>query len=331
MSARPRVLLTNPIDPVGMAILEPVADVVIAPDAQATTLKALVREADALMVRAFLPPDIFEDAKRLRGVVRHGVGLDMIPMDEASAHAIPVANIPGSNAEAVAEYALGAMLTLARSLHAMDRDLRGKDWPVARKHADRSTEIAGRTLGIIGMGNVGTRVAEIAHFGFRMKVLGTASRTRPPPAFVEIAALERLFAEADYVLLACPLTPETRHLVNAQRLALMKRNAVIVNAARGPVIDEAALAEALRGRRIGGAALDVFEEQPLRRDHPFLALDNVLLTPHAAGITEESMKNMSRGAAEETVRLLRFERPINLCNADIWSRHLDRFPRSVRA
>jgi D-3-phosphoglycerate dehydrogenase len=255
----------------------------------------------------------------------------MIPMDAASAHAIPVANVPGSNAEAVAEHAIGAMLVLARSLHAMDRDLRTRDWPIARKHADRSTELAGRTLGIVGMGNVGTRVAEIAHWGFRMKVLGTTSRARALPAFVQAAPVERVLGEADYVVLACPLTPETRHLVNAQRLALMKPNAVIVNAARGPVIDEAALVEALRDRRIGGAALDVFAEQPLRRDHPFLGLDNVLLTPHAAGITEESMKNMSRGAAEETVRLLRFERPVNLCNAEIWQRHLDRFPESVRA
>jgi D-3-phosphoglycerate dehydrogenase len=106
----------------------------------------------------------------------------------------------------------------------------------------------------------------------------------------------------------------------------MKPTAAIINAARGPVIDEAALVETLSSRRIRGAVLDVFAEQPLSRDHPFLQLDNVVLTPHAAGITDESMKNMSRGAAEEAVRLLRFERPENLCNPAVWERHLARFP-----
>ena len=114
---------------------------------------------------------------------------------------------------------------------------------------------------------------------------------------------------------------------NAARLAMMKPGAAIVNVARGPVIEEAALLEALRSKRIRGAVLDVFDTQPLARDHPFLALDSVILTPHAAGITEESMKNMSKGAAEEAVRLLAFERPRNFCNPDVWERHLARHYR----
>ena len=322
--ARPKVLLTNPIDPVGMAILEPVAHVVTAPDASAATLKKMVSGTDLLMVRAFLPPDIFDEPNHLRGVVRHGVGLDMIPMDSATAHGIPVANVPGSNAEAVAEHAIAGMLLVARGIHAMDRDIRAIDWPTARKHADASIELLGRTLGVVGMGNVGTRVAEIASMGFRMKVLGTPTRSRALPAFVESADVDRIFRESDFIVLACPLTEETRHLVNAARLAHMKPGAAIVNVARGPVIEEAALVEALRSRRIRGAVLDVFDKQPLARDHPFLALDNVVLTPHAAGITEDSMRNMSKGAAEEAVRLLAFERPRNLCNPEAWDRHMEK-------
>lgn len=328
---KPKVLLTNPIDPVGMAILEPMAEVVTAPDTAPATLNRMVGDADLLMVRAFLPADIFDRPHRLRGVVRHGVGLDMIPMESATRHAIPVANVPGSNAEAVAEYAIGAMLLLSRNQHAMDRDLRAKDWGPARKHADASIELFGRTLGVVGMGNIGTRIAEIAHAGFRMKVLGTLSRSRALAPFVEGASLERIFRDSDFVALACPLTDETHHLVNAQRLALMKPEASIVNAARGPVIDEQALVQALAARRIRGAALDVFEEQPLRRDHELLALDNAILTPHAAGLTAESVRNMSRGASEDAVRLLRFEQPVNFCNAGVWERHLARFPREVRA
>jgi D-3-phosphoglycerate dehydrogenase len=322
--ARLKVLLTNPIDPSGMKILEAGADVTIAPDASPATLRKMVSGTDLLVVRAFLPPDIFDAPNRLRGVVRHGVGLDMIPMESATSHGIPVANVPGSNAEAVAEHAIAGMLLVARKTHVMDRDIRTIDWPAARKHADASTELLGRTLGVVGMGNVGTRVAEIASAGFRMKVLGTPTRSRALPAFVESADVDRIFKESDFIVLACPLTSETRHLVNAARLAHMKPGAAIVNVARGPVIEEAALVEALRTKRIRGAVLDVFDEQPLRRDHPFLSLDNVILTPHAAGITEESMKNMSKGAAEDAVRLLAFEKPRNFCNPEVWERHLER-------
>ena len=319
--ARPRVLLTNPIDPIGDRILEGVAEIVRAPDAKPATLNAMVGDADVLMVRAFLPPDIFDRPHRLRGVVRHGVGLDMIPMESATAHGIPVANVPGSNAEAVAEHALAGMLLMARGTHVMDRELRSKDWPTSRKHADGATELLGRTLGVIGMGNVGTRVAQICEAAFRMKVLGAPTRSN------QGHPLEKIFRESDFIVLACPLTPETRHLVNAERLAAMKPTAALINVARGPVIDEAALVAALQARRIRGAVLDVFDEQPLKCDHPLLTLDNVVLTPHAAGITEDSMKNMSKGAAEEAVRLLRFERPANLCNPEVWERHLQRFEK----
>lgn len=321
---RPRVLLTNAIDPSGVAILERVADVVVAPDAKAETLNRMVLDADVLMVRAFLPPDIFDGPHHLRGVVRHGVGLDMIPMESATARGIPVANVPGSNAEAVAEHAIAGMLLAARNIHRMDRLLRDKDWGTSRKLSDDSTELFGRTLGIVGMGNVGTRVASIAHAAFRMRVLGTASRSKAPPSFVEVATADRLLAESDYVVLACPLTEGTRHLVNEARLATMKPTAVLVNVARGPVTDEAALARALAEGRLRAAAIDVYEEQPLPRDHPFLGLANAILTPHAAGITAESMKGMSVGAAEEAVRLAAFERPLNLCNPSVWEDHLKR-------
>lgn len=329
--ARPKVLLTNPIDPIGMKILEAAADVVTAPDAKPATLNKMVSETDLLMVRAFLPPDVFERPNRLRGVVRHGVGLDMIPMEAANAKGIPVANVPGSNAEAVAEHAVAGMLLVARSLHSMDRDLRAKDWAVSRKHSDASTELFGRTLGVVGMGSVGTRIAEICVTAFRMRVLGTPSRSKALPTFVEGAPVERIFRESDFIVLSCPLTDGTRHLVNAERLAMMKPGAALINVARGPVVNESALVEALAARRIRGAVLDVYEEQPLRRDHRLLRLDNAILTPHAAGITEESMKRMSQGAAEEAVRLLRFERPVNLCNPEVWERHLKRFEAEVRA
>lgn len=315
MTARPRVLLTGTMDPEGERLIAEVAEVVLAPDAQPDTLRRLVADADVLVVRSALPADLFEHAPRLRGVVRHGVGVDMIPMAAANARRIPVANVPGSNRHAVAEHAIGAVALLRRRTARMDALLRQAGWDRSRALADEAGELHDQVLGIVGVGEVGLRIAEIAHHGYGMRVLGHQRRLDALPAFVEGAALDDLLARSDAVVLACPLTDATRGLLDARRIALMPRHAVLVNVARGAVVDEEALIAALRERRIAGAALDVFDSQPLRDDHPLLALDNVLLTPHAAGLTVQSMKRMSLGTAEEVRRILAGQLPRNLVNA----------------
>lgn len=315
MTTRPRVLLTGPMDPEGERLIAELAEVVLAPDAQPDTLRRLVADADVLVVRSALPADLFEHAPRLRGVVRHGVGVDMIPMAAANARRIPVANVPGSNRHAVAEHAIGAVALLRRHTARMDALLRSAGWQRSRALADEAGELHDQVLGIVGLGEVGTRIAEIAHHGYGMRVLGHQRRLDALPPFVEGAALDDLLARSDAVVLACPLTDATRGLLDARRLALMPRHAVLVNVARGAVVDEEALIAALRGHRIGGAALDVFDSQPLRDDHPLLALDNVLLTPHAAGLTVQSMRRMSLGTAEEVRRLLAGQLPRHLVNA----------------
>lgn len=321
--ARPKVLFNNRIESSGEQIIGQVADIVIAPDAKAQTLRRMIGDADVLVVRSHhLPAGILDRPHRLRGIVRHGVGVDLIPMEAATAQAIPVANVPSVNAEAVAEYCISSMLLLARRVHRLDRELRVADWNTSRQHADHATELFGRTVGIVGVGNIGRRVAEICHAGFNMRVLGNQRRLDVLPAFVVGVDIDTLFVESDFIVLNCPLTAETRNLVNASRIRLMKQSAVIINASRGPVIDETVLVDALRSKRIAGAALDVYCELPLRRDHPLLELDNVILTPHAAGITQESMRRLSQGAAREVLRLLADERPLNLVNPEIWERHI---------
>lgn len=315
--ARPKVLLTNRIDPSGERMISEVADIVVAPDVKPETLYRLIADADVLVVRAHLPEDIFERKLRLRGIVRHGVGLDMIPMEQATAHKIPVANVPAVNAEAVAEHCISAMLLLVRRMHRMDHDLHMIGWNESRSLADHGTELLGRTVGIVGVGNVGQRVAEICHAGFRMRTLGNQRRLNALPAFMVSADIETLFRESDFIVLSCPLTPETRHLVNRERISLMKYTSFVVNVSRSPVVDANALVAALRERRIAGAALDVYGEHPLPRDHPLLDLDNVVLTPHAAGITQESMRRMSQAAAQEVLRLLSGSRPKNFVNPEI--------------
>ncbi|WP_292447831.1 hydroxyacid dehydrogenase [Methylibium sp.] len=317
---RPRVLLAGPIDPSGERIIATRADIVAAPDVRPETLRRLVADADVLVVRAQLPADVFDHAPRLRGVVRHGVGLDMIPMEAASAHGIPVANVPGSNRDAVAEHVLTCFGLLTRHTQRMDRSLHESGWGASRKLAERATELNGQTVGIVGVGSIGLRIAEICHFGYRMTVLGHQRRLDALPAFIEGAALDDLLARSDFVVLSCPLNAATQGLIDARRLALMKPGAFLVNVARGAVIIEAALIAALRGGRLASAALDVFETQPLTPQHPLLALDNVLLTPHVAGLTAQSMARMSQGTAEEVLRLLAGDRPVNLVNPEVWER-----------
>lgn len=316
MNDRPRVLLTGPMDPEGERLIAEVAEVVLAPDARPETLRRLVADADVLVVRSALPADLLDHAPRLRGIVRHGVGVDMIPMAAANARRLPVANVPGSNRHAVAEHAIGAVSLLRRRTARMDALLRQAGWDTSRALADEAGELHGQVLGIVGLGEVGTRIAEIAHHGYGMQVLGHQRRLDALPAFVEGAALDELLARSDAVVLACPLTDATRGLLDARRLALMPRHAVLVNVARGAVIDEEALLVALRERRIAGAALDVYTTQPLPAEHPLLALDNVLLTPHAAGLTVQSMQRMSLGTAEAVRCLLDGRLPRHLVNAD---------------
>lgn len=317
---RQKVLLTNSTVAVGENIIRAVADFVVAPDAKPDTLRAMIGDADVLIVRAKLPDDLFERPHRLKGVVRHGAGVDLIPMESATRLGIPVANVPGVNAPTVAEYVLTTMLMLARSTHRMDTLVRTKGWDTARVLSDDSMELAGKTVGIVGVGAIGKIVARICVHGFGMKAVGFQRNLSNLPADVKGMPLDELFATSDFVVLACPLTNETRGLASRARIASMKKSAVLVNVARGPVLDEAALIAALQKKAIRGAALDVFDKQPLAMDHPFMTLDNVVLSPHQGGLTNEAVERMSEIAAEDTVRLLKGEKPRNFVNPEVWDR-----------
>ncbi len=312
---RPIVFATNALHPDGAALLEGVAEIVVGPDTSDDTLRRLTRDADAVIVRAKLPDDVFEGAERVRGVVRHGVGLDFIPVAAATARGIPVANLPGSNTQTVAEYVFSALFHLRRPLARIDARLRADGWNPARALGDGTSEIAGSTLGIIGLGAIGQRVAAIAQAGFGMRVIG-ASRSGAAGEGVEVGALETLFAQSDAVVIASPLTPQTKGLVDGRLLARMKPSAVLINPARGPIVDTDALLTALKAGWIAGAATDVYDTHPVPPDSALFDLPNLLMTPHLAGITATSMRAMSIGAAEEVLRILKGEAPKNLVNPD---------------
>ncbi len=318
MAEPPVILLTNAIHPDGVALLASFATVVVAPDTGPDTLRRLAADADGLIVRALLPDDILDHAPRLRALVRHGVGMDFVPVAAATARGVPVTSMPGANARAAAEYAMSALLHLRRGLGANDTLLRREGWHVARAAGSRLGEIGGSTLGIVGLGAIGRRVAETARLGFGMTVLGTTRSPRALPEGVEPVPLDALFERSDAVVLACPLTSETRGLVDRARLARMKPHAVLVNVSRGGVVDTGALADALSAGTLGGAALDVFDDEPLPADSPLFAVPTLLLTPHIAGLTAESSRALGLGAAEDMRRILRGERPSNLVNPEVW-------------
>lgn len=316
-----QVVCTSALHPNALQRLEEVATVRVASDASAGTLVREAADADIIIVRDPLPREIFSRAPRLRAAIRHGAGLDMIPVDEATAAGVLVANVPGANAQSVAEHVILVTLTLARRLHRIDADLRAQGWRSGRAHAALGRELGGRTLGLVGTGNVARAVQAIARNGFNMRVLGHTRSPERIPEGIEHRPLDQVLSGSDVVVLACPLTDATRGLINAERLALMKTDAVLVNVSRGAVIDDDALLAALGDRSIRGAALDVFVEQPLTAEHPYFDLDNVVLTPHVAGITDDSMERMGLAAVAAAADVLSGEIPRNLVNEEVLSRY----------
>lgn len=317
-----RVLLSDSIARAGEELLSKTTTIIRAPDSAPATLRRLAGDVDGIITRSRLPDDIFEAAPRLRGVVVHGTGTDLVPVESATAHGVMVANLPGINAQSAAEYCAMAMLMLARNVVAITKAIRSIPWDEARRLGADARELAGMTLGIVGVGAIGGRLAKIARHGFGMKVLGHQRRLDQLPAEAQSSGLQELLSQSDFVVLACPLTPETRYLMNAKTLGLMKPTAWLINVGRGPVVQEEALVEALRGKRIAGAMLDVYEHYRLEPGHPLFSLGNVILTPHLAAVTQEARARAGVAAADEMLRILRGERPRNLVNPEVLKKEL---------
>ena len=322
----PVVYSTHALHPRAAERLKGKADLVVATGLDAATLAKEGASADIVIVRANIPTNLFDKAAHLRAAIRHGAGLDMIPIAAATQAGVLVANVPGVNARTVADYVMFAALALARRFREIDSDLRQAGWFAGRSHAESARELRGATMGIVGMGHLGRAIAAMAQTGLGMKVIAHTRRNTGFPDGVSPVSLDRIFRASDIVVLACPLTDETRGLVGEAQFAQMKHGAYLINVARGAVIEESAIVAALRSGHLGGAALDVFATQPLPSDHPLFTFSNVLLTPHLAGITEESMERMGIGAVEEALCVLSGELPVNLVNPEAVPGYRKRFP-----
>ena len=256
------------------------------------TVNAQIADADALIVRSAtkVTPQLLEKASRLRVVGRAGVGVDNIDLDEATRRGVLVMSTPGGNAVSVAEHTFALLLALARQVPRLDKAIHEGRW---EKSSAAGTEVRGKTLGLIGLGRIGSEVAVRAE-AFDMRVLGYdpyISEAAAREVQVELVPLEKLLAESDFVSLHTALSPSTQNLINATTLAQMKKGARLINAARGELVDEAAVAEALKNGHLAGAAVDVFVEEP-PKNSPLIGLPNVIATPHVAGSTTEAQEEV---------------------------------------
>jgi phosphoglycerate dehydrogenase-like enzyme len=270
-----------------------------------------VADCAGMVANAILPIDdaFLLLAPGLRVVGRMGVGYDNVDVEAAARRGVRVVNTPLPIIEPVAEHTVLLLLAVARKLAIGDRAVRDGRW----READTlpGPELAGKTLGLVGLGNTGQRVAEIAALGFGMRVVYFDRVARPAieeKLGAERLALEALLGKSDFVSLHVNLSPETRRLIDRRALGLFKPGAVLINVARGAVVDEAALVEALRSGRLAGAGLDVFESEPPARDNPLFDLTNVVLTPHVAGASAESRLGCSM-VVKDIVRVLEGDAP----------------------
>lgn len=306
-----RIAVSCPLPGDALSLLEREHEAEVCPDSSGFLEAMRTSDAALSMLTDRVDGDVLRSASRLRVVGNCAVGYDNIDVEVARERGIVVVNTPNVLTDATADFAWALLLAASRRVAEADRFVRAGRFTGWRLELMLGQELSGRTLGIVGLGRIGTAVARRA-LGFGLNVVYT-QRTRATLALeresnARFVALDELLEQSDFVSIHVPLSPETRHLLDARALERMKPSSVLVNTSRGAVIDEAALAQALLERRISGAGLDVFEREP--EVHPaLLSLDNVVLAPHVASATEATRARMARAVAEDILRVLRGEPP----------------------
>lgn len=287
---KPKIVVADPVHADGLKALQFWADVTYTPDREQI---GQIPDAQALVVRAPVTAEVLCRMPHLKAIVRCGAGIDGIPKHYAEANGIQVMNTPGANSNTVAEYVFGSVLEVLRDIAGYNQGMRSGDWQrrnIARTH---SFELKGRRLGIVGMGAIGQRVAEIGHYGFGMPIQATVMTPRTMPDYVSLVDIDTLAQTSDVLVLCSRLDEGTRGLVGSVQLNNMPAGSILVNVARGAVIDETALRAfaADSGRKVA-LVLDVHHTSPLPLDHPLMHAPLCWLTPHIAGITADSERQM---------------------------------------
>ncbi len=321
---KPKVFVTRIIPEEGLNILREMADIKVwqeeLPPPREVLLKE-VEEVDGLLslLTDKIDAELMDRAKKLKIVSNYAVGYDNIDLEEATKRGIMATNTPGVLTETTADLAFALLMATARRIVEGDKFVRAGKWKTWGPMLLLGQDIYGATLGLIGLGRIGYAVAKRAK-GFDMKVMyydQVRNEKAEQELGLEFVTLEKLLKESDFVSIHVPLTPQTRHLINEKTLSLMKKNAILINTARGPVVDEKALYEALVNNRIAGAGLDVMDPEPPSMDNPLLKLDNVILLPHIASASVATRTKMAIMAAENLVAGLKGEIPPNLLNKEV--------------
>lgn len=328
--ARFKVLLTDKIDKAGIEILEKVADLKFSSALSEDVLAKEASDVDGMVVRvpAVITRKVLENAKKLKVIARFGVGYDNIDVSAATEIGVVVTYTPGANTLSVAEYAVALMFTLAKQIIPADKALRERRWAMRLDYP--GIELAGKTLGIVGLGEIGAEVARLSK-PLEMRVLYW-SRTRKEDKEKKLGmeyvpftdadkskglrVPEKLLKESDFISVHSALTEQTRGLIGKKEIAAMKDGAFFINTARGELVNEQELCNALKSGKLAGAGLDVFEKEP-PYDSPLLSLQNVIVGPHVAALAKDAMRRVSVWVAEDTVRVLNHEKPLHPVNPQV--------------
>ncbi len=309
-----KILIAEPLSPAGIELLQsqPGWDVIVSNPKE---YLAHLADADALIVRSAVKVtrEVLDKAPKLRAIGRAGVGVDNVDLPAATAAGVLVMNTPGGNAVSVAEHTLALMLAMARSIPQANASTKAGKW---EKKKFMGNELRGKALGVVGLGSIGREVVKRAR-AFEMRILACDPYVSPQTAVdldMQLVDLDTVYAESDYITLHVALTPETRGMISRESLGKMKQGVRLVNCARGELIDEGALREAIESGKVAGAAIDVFKPEPPAPDCPLFALDCVLATPHIAGSTEEAQEIVGVRIAEQLAEYLRSGVAINAVN-----------------
>ena len=310
-----KVLIADAINEKGIENLKEVAEVVVDTEITPEELSNTIHEYNGIIVRSRtkLTADIIKKADNLQIIARAGVGVDNIDLDAATEKGIMVVNSPESTSVTVAEHTMGLILSMARKISIADKSVKDGKW---EKKKFMGVELRNKTLGVIGMGRIGSQVVN------RCKAFGMDAMAYDPylpeevakQMGVELTDLDTVLKNSDFITIHVPLTPETKHSISTEQFELMKDTAYIVNCARGGVIDEDALYDALTNNKIGGAALDVYENEPPESDYKLFELDNIVLTPHIAASTKEAQRDAAIIVADEIIDLIKGNNPKNVLN-----------------
>lgn len=312
-----KVIVADSINQKGIDNLKEVAEVVVDTDITPEELLDTIHEYEAIIVRSRtkVTREVIERAEKLKIIARAGVGVDNVDVEAATEKGIMVVNAPESTSITVAEHTMGMMLTAARKIAIADKSVKENKWEKSRF---MGVELRNKTLGVVGMGRIGSQVVSRCK-AFEMDAIvydPYLPKEVAKQMGVELADLETTLKKADFITIHVPLTPETKHLISNKEIEIMKDDAFIVNCARGGIIDEDALYDALSNNKLGGAALDVYEQEP-PKDSKLLTLDNIVATPHIAASTKEAQRDAAIIVANEVIEVLKGGAPKNVLNMPV--------------